>query len=166
MLGSVPTFLLPGSLLPCQSEVACNETATLCSSDGVQGKKMLSQLFTDLLGHLQIIRCMCGWADSDFICFSKSLTALKLLTNAAVYMALLCPVGGAVTCLQRLVSNALLHISTRQLHGPDPAGSLEHTHSTYAQECMSQDVDGGGVSVENRNHVKVSFILFILWNVI
>lgn len=129
MLGSVPTFLLPGSLLLCQSEAACNETATLCSSDGVQGKKMLSQLFTDLLGQLQIIRCMCGWADSDFICFSKSLTALKLLTNAAVYMALLCPVGGAVTCLQRLVSSVLLHILTRQLHGPEMLLDLWSTHT-------------------------------------
>lgn len=81
-------------------------------------------------------------------------------------MALLCPVGGAVTCLQRLLSSVLTHLNTPAPWARDAAGSLEHTYSTNAQECMSQDVDGGGVSVENRNHVKVSFIIFILWNVI
>lgn len=61
---------------------------------------------------------------------------------------------------------SLTHFNTPAPWARDAAGSLEHTYSTKAQECMSQDVDGGGVSVENRNHMKVSFILFILWNVI
>lgn len=59
----------------------------------------------------------------------------------------------------------LTHFNMPAAWARDAAGSLEHTYSTSAQECMSQDVDGGGVSVENRNQMKDSFIIFILWNV-
>lgn len=41
----------------------------------------------------------------DFICFSKDLSASKLLTSTAVCKAQLCTVGGAVTCAQRLFSS-------------------------------------------------------------
>lgn len=83
-------------------------------------KKTLSQLFTDPLGELLQIYMLNVWMGrvSDFICSSKGLRALKLLTSTAICVVLLCTVGGAVPCFLRLLSSFLLNVVTCQLHDP------------------------------------------------